>query len=104
MTGLFRLPYRRRSNLRLPTDGPPRPQKEDYDRKIVDWKQKSLETDYNMVFYSLAFFTLDWKYAFEFAYILANKMEQIGVKEVDRDFYSILCARMTDSNCSILSE
>ena len=30
---------------------------EDYDRKIVDWKQKSLETDYNMVFYSLAFFT-----------------------------------------------
>lgn len=68
---------------------------EDYDRKIVDWKQKSLETDYNMVFYSLAFFTLDWKYAFEFAYILANKMEQIGVKEVDRDFYSILCARMT---------
>jgi hypothetical protein len=57
--------------------------------------KKSNENDYNKVFYSLAFFTIDWKYGFEFAYLLARKMEQLGVKEVDKKFFSILCARMT---------
>ena len=43
----------------------------------------------------MAFFTIDWKYGFEFAYLLAKKMEQLEVKEVDKNFFSILCARMT---------
>lgn len=68
---------------------------EDYDRNVEEWKEKRLESDYNMVFYSLAFFTIDWKYGFEFAYMLAKKMEQLKVKEIDKNFFSILCARMT---------
>lgn len=56
--------------------------------------KKSNESDYNKVFYSLAFFTIDWKYGFELAYLMAKKMEQLGVKEVDKNFFSILWARM----------
>ncbi len=67
----------------------------EYDKNVDEWKKKSNENDYNKVFYSLAFFTIDWKYGFEFAYLLARKMEQLGVKEVDKNFFSILCARMT---------
>lgn len=68
---------------------------EDYDQNVEEWKEKRLESDYNMVFYSLAFFTIDWKYGFEFAYMLAKKMERLKVKEIDKNFFSILCARMT---------
>lgn len=67
---------------------------EEYDRNIESWFQKKNENDYNRVFYSLAFFTIDWKYGFEFAYLLAKKMEQLKVKEIDREFFSILYARM----------
>lgn len=67
----------------------------EYDKNVDEWEKKSNENDYNKVFYSLAFFTIDWKYGFEFAYLLARKMEQLGVKEVDKNFFSILCARMT---------
>ena len=67
----------------------------EYDKNVDEWGKKSNENDYNKVFYSLAFFTIDWKYGFEFAYLLARKMEQLGVKEVDKNFFSILCARMT---------
>lgn len=68
---------------------------EEYDHNIEKWKEEKRESDYNMVFYSLAFFTIDWKYGFEFAYLLAKKMEQLNVKEVDGNFFSILFARMT---------
>lgn len=68
---------------------------EEYDQNIGIWFQKKNENDYNKVFYSLAFFTIDWKYGFEFAYLMAQKMEQLKVKEIDKDFFSILYARMT---------
>lgn len=68
---------------------------EEYDQNVESWSQKKNESDYNKVFYSLAFFTIDWKYGFEFAYLIAQKMEQLKVKEIDRDFFSILHARMT---------
>lgn len=68
---------------------------EEYDRNVEIWSQKKNESDYNRVFYSLAFFTIDWKYGFEFAYLIAQKMEQLKVKEIDRNFFSILCARTT---------
>lgn len=67
----------------------------EYDQNVEKWKAQSLENDYNMVFYSLAFYTIDWKYGFEFAYKMAKKMEQINTKEVDRNFFSILYARLT---------
>jgi len=66
----------------------------EYDKNVDEWRKKSNESDYKKVFYSLAFFTIDWKYEFEFAYLLAKKMEQLGVKEIDKNFFSILCARM----------
>lgn len=66
---------------------------EEYDQSIEIWSQKKNESDYNRVFYSLAFFTIDWKYGFEFAYLVAQKMEQLKVKEIDSDFFSILFAR-----------
>lgn len=68
---------------------------EEYDHNIELWSQKKNESEYNKVFYSLAFFTIDWKYGFEFAYSITQKMEQLKVKEIDRDFFSILYARMT---------
>lgn len=67
----------------------------EYDQNVENWSQKKNESDYNKVFYSLAFFTIDWKYGFEFAYLMAQKMEQLKVKEIDRNFFSILYARMT---------
>lgn len=67
----------------------------EYDQNVESWSQKKNESDYNKVFYSLAFFTIDWKYGFELAYLMAQKMEQLKVKEIDRDFFSILYARMT---------
>lgn len=67
----------------------------EYDKNIEEWEKKSNESDYNKVFYSLAFFSIDWKYGFELAYLMAKKMEQLGVKEVDKNFFSILWARMT---------
>lgn len=67
---------------------------EEYDQNIEKWKEKKHESDYNMVFYSLAFFTINWKYGFEFAYLMAKKMQQLDVKEVDKNFFSILFARM----------
>ncbi len=70
----------------------------EYDQNIEIWSQKKSENDYNMVFYSLAFFTIDWKYGFEFAYLMSQKMEHLKVKEIDRDFFSILYARMTISS------
>lgn len=57
---------------------------EEYDQSIEIWSQKKNESDYNRVFYSLAFFTIDWKYGFEFAYLVAQKMEQLKVKESKR--------------------
>lgn len=68
---------------------------EEYDHNVEIWSQKKNESDYNRVFYSLALFTIDWKYGFEFAYLMAQKMEQLKVKEIDRNFFSILYARMT---------
>ena len=67
----------------------------EYDQNVENWSQKKNESDYNKVVYSLAFFTIDWKYGFEFAYLMAQKMEQLKVKEIDRNFFSILYARMT---------
>lgn len=71
---------------------------ENYDRNVEEWKEKRYESDYNTVFYSLAFFTVDWKYGFELVYVLAKKMEQLKAKEIDRRFFSSLCARMTISS------
>lgn len=68
---------------------------EEYDQNVETWSQKKNESDYNRVFYSLAFFTIEWKYGFEFAYLVAQKMGQLKLKEIDRDFFSILYARMT---------
>lgn len=67
---------------------------EEYDYSVEQWHKKSNESDCNMVFYSLAFYTIDWKYGFEFVYLLAKRMEQLGVKEIDKNFFSILCARL----------
>lgn len=67
----------------------------EYDRYIENWAEKRKESDYNMVFYSLAFYTIDWRFGFEFEYLLAKKMEQLKVKKIDKDFFTILCARMT---------
>lgn len=71
---------------------------EEYDQNVEIWFQEKNKSDYNMVFYSLAFFTIDWKYGFEFAYLMSQKMEHLKVKEIDRNFFSILYARMTISS------
>lgn len=68
---------------------------DEYDEYLEDWSEKRKKSDYDMVFYSLAFFTIDWKYGFELEYLISKKMEQLKVKDLDRNYYSILFARLT---------
>ena len=67
----------------------------EYDKYVEKWAEKRKADDYSMVFYSLAFFTIDWKYGFEFAYLLAKKMEELKIKEIDEKFFTLYCAQMT---------
>ena len=68
---------------------------DEYDHFIENMISESKKSDYDMVFYSLAFFTLDWKYAFELTYLIAKRMEQIGVKELPTEYFGLLTARTT---------
>jgi len=47
-----------------------------YDKRILSWKELAQNDDRSMVFFSLAYFTIEWKYAFNFLYECALVMEK----------------------------
>ena len=47
-----------------------------YDKRILSWKELSKDDDRSMVFYSLAYYTIEWKYAFNFLFECALVMEK----------------------------
>ena len=53
-----------------------------YDKKIASFKEKWMQSKEDIVFYSLAGFTLEWKYAVDFVYQVATEMEKSGIKEI----------------------
>lgn len=66
----------------------------EYDQNVKMWSEARDKSDYNMVFYSLAFFTVEWCYGFEFAYLMAKKMEQLKIKEIDKNIFLILSSKV----------
>lgn len=47
-----------------------------YDKRILTWKELAQNDDRSMVFYSLAYYTIEWKYAFNFLFECALVMEK----------------------------
>lgn len=64
---------------------------EQYDSFVMDLKEKSKNSDEDMVFSALAFFTLEWKYSIETLYFLACLMEEEDLQEVDQSKLVLLC-------------
>jgi len=55
-----------------------------YDMFIEEIIEKSKNNDEDMVFYSIAFFTLEWHYAIELFYYIACIMEENDIQEINR--------------------
>ena len=66
----------------------------EYDDFIEDMIQKSKDSDPDMVFYSIAFFTLEWHYPVELFYHIACIMEENGIQEPDRSDLVLLCGNV----------
>ena len=64
---------------------------EEYDKLVEDLIERSKKSDYDMVFASIAFFTLEWRYGIETYYYVACIMEELKTKEFDRDVLVLLC-------------
>ena len=65
-----------------------------YDDLVEKLIERSKKSDEDMVFTSIAFFTLEWHYALEAFYIAACIMEEYGITEVDLDTLALLCAEV----------
>ncbi len=52
-----------------------------YDKYVISWRELANDSDANKVFYSLAYFTIEWKYAFNFLHHCVKEMEKAGVKD-----------------------
>ena len=68
---------------------------EQYDEFVENLIERSKKSDEDMVFASLAFFTLEWHYAFEAFYFAACLMEEHGIKDVDKETLALLCGHAT---------
>ena len=56
---------------------------EGYDDWVEKLRARSSENDEEMLFASISFFLLEWKYSLEFFYVLADYMDEAGIKEID---------------------
>ncbi len=57
-----------------------------YDKLAISLMEQSKDSDEKMVFTSLAYFTLEWKYAFDFIYQCASSMDHMGIKNSNEIF------------------
>ncbi len=60
---------------------------DEYDKWVSALIDRSKKSDADLLFSSMAFFTLEWKYSLEFVYLVAKHMEQNNIEEVD--YYTI---------------
>lgn len=67
---------------------------EQYDKMIEDLINHSQESDHDMVFSSLAMFTIEWHYAIETLYHIACIMEEKNLKCVDLETLILLCGKV----------
>ncbi len=67
---------------------------EQYDDLIESLINRSKISDKDMVFASLALFTLEWHYPVEMFYLLCCLMEDEEINTVDRDALILLCGRV----------
>lgn len=65
-----------------------------YDDFIEDMFTKSKNSDSEMVFYSLAFFTFEWHYPVELFYHIARIMEENDLDEVNQSDLILLCGNV----------
>lgn len=66
----------------------------EYDDFIEDMIQKSRDSDPDMVFYSIAFFTLEWHYPVELFYHIACIMEENDIEEINQSDLVLLCGNV----------
>lgn len=52
-----------------------------YDKFVLSWKEQCKDSDKKMVFNSLAYYTIEWKYQFNFLYHCLKEMEVAGIKQ-----------------------
>ncbi len=64
---------------------------EQYDKMVEELMKWSLRSDHDMVFTSLALFTLEWKFAIETLYHIAWLMEDKGIKTIDQSTLILIC-------------
>lgn len=65
-----------------------------YDAFVKDIMTKSKTNNKDMVFYSIAFFTLEWHYPIELFYYIACVMEESGIQEIDKSNLVLLCGNV----------
>ena len=65
-----------------------------YDDFIEDIIKKSNNSDSEMVFYSIVFFTLEWHYPVELFYNIARIMEENELDEVNQSDLILLCGNV----------
>lgn len=63
---------------------------EQYDNMVEGLIARSNNSDHDMVFASLALFTIEWKFSIETLYHIACLMEENGLKEVDQHALALL--------------
>ncbi len=64
---------------------------EEYDNWVRNLIERSKESDEDMVFASLAYYTLEWKYSFELIYMIAEKMVEDDIDDVSFWNFYVLC-------------
>lgn len=67
---------------------------EEYDKWVNALIERSHISDEDLVFCSLAFFTFEWKFCFEVLYLIADKMAELKVKNIDFLTLLALCGYM----------
>ena len=60
-----------------------------YDKFVISLMEKCSESDEKAVFNSFAYFTIEWKYAFDFIYSCVESMAQYGITEAESAFSRI---------------
>ncbi len=65
-----------------------------YDSFVEGLREKTKKSDKDMVFYSIALFTLEWHYPIETFYYIAQIMEKNGIDEVSQSDLILLCGNI----------
>lgn len=65
-----------------------------YDEFVEEIIAKSKNSDTEMVFYSIALFTLEWHYPIELLYRIACIMEETDIQEINKSDLVLLCGNV----------